>query len=104
MKIVALARSATVNPLAALTAAGLIAVILGILAGGDASTDTAANGIDCRTITATPTVSATPSPSPPWVPSSSELICNDTNQNVNDLHIIIDGQIETPSPGSFNVD
>jgi hypothetical protein len=51
---------------------------------------------DCVTWTATPTVSPSPDPTPPWMPRSDRLICNDTGQAASDLHVLF----AAASPGT----
>lgn len=102
------------SPVVILVVAALMAALIVLLTGSSADRGGAVSAspspapptvgsTDCRAFTATPTVSPTPTPSPPWVPSHFQIICNDTNQSVNDLHILISREVDNPEPVGFGL-
>lgn len=70
-------------------ASALLAVALIALsyAGSSGEKTSAGSFVDCRTVSATPTATGTPWPTPPFRPYESRTICNDTAQVADDLHI-----------------
>jgi hypothetical protein len=91
-------RNALAKPAISLAIGAVLALALVVVMGhGGASPVDAA---DCRSFTATPTASPTPTPTAPWVPSFSQLICNDTTADANDLHFIVTREVDNADPVS----
>ena len=83
---------------ALLLAGGLIAVVFAIAPDSESSvtpTD------DCRTFSATPTVSPSPWPTPPFTPFNVYLMCNNTGSAASDLHIVLHREAVNAEPLSY---
>ncbi len=60
------------------------------------------SSFDCRTISPTPTITATPTPPAPWEPYAWVPICNDTGQAVSDLHVRLVRSADNEDPIGAN--
>ena len=79
---------------AALISIPALALLLAVFSSDDRSPASAgiSPSIDpahCVSWTATPTVSPSPDPTPPWMPFVVRLVCNDTGESVSDLHFLV---------------
>jgi len=85
-----------------LASLALTAILVGIvcLTSSGGATTTPSN--DCRAITATPTVTGTPWPTPPYTPYYDWRICNDTGDPANDLHITLNSDTRSLDPVYIN--